>query len=360
MRATMTSSVFGTFAAALGVVGCGGNDFDEVSNVQGVRVLAVRPSAPVNGDDPNAGTRASGFPGQTMTLDMLYMDGRVPVPDPREPPPSEPLPGDPESGDPESGDPPALSLAWLGGCHNPPSRLYYACGPQLKETAEGLVASGRDPFGRESPFVLSIPDDILSSAPVVPTDPIHFGVSYVFFGVCAGTIRLGAERSERLPFECVDASENVLGQRDFVVGFTTIYTYEGVTNLNPTLDNVLFNGMPVSGPACREPGACEVPRVSPCDGEHECPEYRIAPEVNPSSFERLPDGANEILWASYYTTQGDIVKDSQLVADRVAGRVDDFTSGWHAPAAPGIVRLWVTLNDERGGATWASFDVIVE
>ena len=61
-----------------------------------------------------------------------------------------------------------------------------------------------------------------------------------------------------------------------------------------------------------------------------------------------------------YATQGEIVKESQLVSDRSAGRVDDFRSSWRAPASPGTVRLWVTLNDERGGAAWTSFDVIVE
>jgi hypothetical protein len=332
--------------SAFGLAGCSGNDFESVSAVQGVRVLAVRPAAP---PDANGNVPGSGFPGETLTLDMLYTDGRTPIPAPGEPE-SEALP----------------SLAWLGGCHNPPSRLYYACAPILQAIAEGLVENGGAPegippgiFGTESPFTLPIPDDILSRASVVPSDPIHFGVSYVFFGVCAGTLLPRPERTEGIPLDCVDASGKALGQRDFVVGFSTVYTYEGVTNLNPELPVLYFDGTPVTGSSCAEPGSCVV-TVPACSQGEDCPAHRIAPEVSTTSFEFLPDGSHEILWASYYATKGEISKESQLVADRATGRVADFTSGWRAPGNPGMVRIWVTINDERGGAAWSSFDVLVE
>ena len=343
MRASYRASLI-AFAALL--AGCSGNDFDKPSEVKGVRVLAVRPSgAPLaDGSVP-----ASGFPGETMTLDMLYMDGRNPV-DPSTAPPT---------------NPPGLTLAWLGGCHNPASRLYYGCGPFLEATADRL-ASGVAPedlppgsFGIGTPFVLPIPDDILSNAVLEPTDPIHFGVSYVFFAVCAGTLQPRPGRADGLPLDCLDDAGNSLGPHDFVVGFTTVYTYEQGPNLNPVLDNLFFDGNPVSGPGCGEPGSC-VPRVPACGEGDDCPEHRIAPEVSDASFEHMPDGTNEILWASYYATTGEVTKESQLVNDRNAGRVEDFTSGWRAPATPGPVRLWVTLNDERAGVTWVSFDVIVE
>jgi hypothetical protein len=336
---------------ALGVAGCSTNDFDAPSEVSGVRVLAVRPSGSL---DASGNFPASGSPGDMLTLDMLYVDGRVPPP----------LPGEPEP--PEPPEPPELELRWLGGCHNPPSRLYYGCGPVLRAIAEGVASGGLDPgalppgiFGTESPFELPIPDDILTSAPRVATDPVHFGVSFVFFGVCTGTILPRPDRTEGVPLECVDAAGKALGARDFVVGYSTIYTYEGVTNLNPSLPSVRFDGTTVLGVGCEEPGGC-VQHVPACASGDDCPEHRIAPEIAGESFERLPDGTNEILWANYYATGGEVVKESQLVADRTSGRVDDFTSKWRAPATPGTVRFWVTVNDERGGAAWATFDIVVD
>jgi hypothetical protein len=335
---------FGIACAALGLAACSGNDFPAVSAIQGVRVLAVRPEAPLDGESQ---VPATGLPGETLTLDMLYMDGRVPIT----------APGQPQ---PDTG----LNLMWLGGCHNPPSRLYYGCGPVLTAIAEG-IAQGPPAsippgiFGTESPFSVPLPEDILASAPRLESDPIHFGISYVFFGVCAGEIHPRPDRAEGIPLDCVDGADKPLGAKDFVVGFTTLYTYEGVKNLNPELLGVRFDGNLVTGPDCAEPGSC-VPTVPACTQGEECPEHRIEPVLTDASFELGPDGAHEIMWTSFYAAGGAIVKESQLASDRTTGRVADFTSSWRAPGAPGIARLWVTVNDERGGAHWASFDVIVE
>jgi hypothetical protein len=335
---------FGCFAAALALAACGGNNFPDVSAVQGVRVLGVRSEAPLAGE---SSVPATGSPGETLTLDMLYLDGRVPITEPGQPSPTT-----------------ELSLAWLGGCHNPPSRLYYGCAPVLEAIARGIDEGPPEDippgiFGTESPFSVPLPADILASAPVLPTDPIHFGISYVFFGVCAGTLLPRPDRAEGIPLDCVDAGGRALGASDFVVGFTTLYTYEGTKNLNPALLGVRFDGNVVVGAECPEAGAC-VPSVPACAQGEDCPEHRIEPIVGDESFELVPGGAHEIVWASYYATTGAVVKESQLASDRTTGRVDDFSSSWRAPAAPGIVRLWVTINDERGGAHWASFDIRVE
>ena len=72
------------------LVACSGPAYDEPSLVNGLRVLAVRPEP------------ASGAPGETVTLEMLTVDGT-----PR-----------------ASGEAPRpIELVWLGGCHNPEGRL---------------------------------------------------------------------------------------------------------------------------------------------------------------------------------------------------------------------------------------------
>src|SRR6185503_19828520 len=88
-----------------------GAPFEPSSKIDSLRVLAVRPEP------------ASGAPGETVTLEILVADGA-----PR------------ESGEPRR----PIEIAWLGGCHNPPSRLYFDCFPGLSAIAKELSESVRD------------------------------------------------------------------------------------------------------------------------------------------------------------------------------------------------------------------------
>ncbi len=341
--------------------------FAPKSEIHGLRVLAVRP------------TPASGGPGMTVGLDMLIADRRSWVAD--------------DAGAPM---PPAVDVKWLAGCHNPPSRQYFACAPVLGELARhpveaadaGLVGSGLH-------YDLVLPDDILSSAPRLPQDPLHFGVSYVFFAACVGTLLPASGPTEHgFPFECRDAAGGLVGPAGQVIGFATIYSYEGAENQNenPVLTGLSFAGAPAPAfgldafaaegmnvaakpcssvdecvddtdersRTCSEHGVC-VPRVKACAGDG-CPAFRVAPEVALSG--EAFTGGNEIVWASYYTTLGSFGSETRLVVDRVNGPARDIGSGWTPPApsgdGPRTSRLWVTVNDQRGGATWAFFDVVVE
>jgi hypothetical protein len=85
----------------------------------------------------------------------------------------------------------------------------------------------------------------------------------------------------------------------------------------------------------------------------------VSPRVAPESAERVSNGG-EILWASYYASAGDFATSTQLVNDRATGLVADYSGTFRAPAQAGPVRIWVTVNDQRGGATWQTFDLTVE
>jgi hypothetical protein len=302
--------------------------FDPPSKVKQLRVLAVR-------SEP-----ASGSPGATVDLEMLVADGKS-------------TPGEPER---------PLEMAWFLGCHNPPSRLYYACVPAFRALAQSTSSLSELPpgaiaFGPQASLV--VPDDILSSAPRIPTDPVHFGVSYSFFAVCAGRLEVRPDIVDGLPLGCVHPeSGRSVGPSDFVVGFSTLYTYENAENTNPELESLEFDGTPV---LCDDDDPSCLPTVPACTlpDRGACPTYRIDPRVVRESVEAV-SGGGEILWASYYATAGEVTKGTQLVSDRVTGMVADYSSAFVAPARGGRVRLWVTVNDNRGGAVWSSFDVMVE
>lgn len=326
----MRRSLVSLALAVTALAGCEPG-FDPPSKIEGLRVLAVRPEP------------ASGSPGVTVRLRMLIADGKTEPAEPARP----------------------LQVAWLLGCHNPPTRLYFGCLPVLRALANGLddpasVPPGTVALGTEVDF--SIPDDILSAAPRVRTDPVHFGVSYAFFAVCAGQLRPRPDVTDRMPLDCVDpATGKALGASDFVLGFTTVYSYEGAVNQNPELETVMFDDQVVPDPACPPGDETCLPKLPACTLEkrEKCPAHRVAPTITQASAERLGN-LGEILWASYYASAGSFQTPTQLVNDRAVGLVDDYSGTFRAPAEPGPVRLWVTVNDQRGGAVWQSFDVLVE
>ena len=393
------------------------NDFAPPSQIHGLRVLAVRPEP------------ASGSPGANVHLELLFADNRPPD------------------------AMPSVSFAWLGGCHNPPSRQYYACLPALQRLATPALAGdpaalaevrlGSGP-GATS-FDERLPDDILSAAPKVVSDPVHYGVSYVFFAACIGD--LSVDGASEFPLTCKKDGQPV-GPSGFVIGFTTIYSFEGAENQNqnPVLASVSFDGVPVfasspdalsklpvvtdvgaggegndgaqsgaagaadagdmngassassassalpldctlaggifngstwlrccqsdddcAGVAFAHGSACSAnhvcgPAISACGGSG-CPGLRIAPELDPASMQSV-SGGNEVVWANYYATLGAFDQPQRLVVDRTNGLADNYAEIWHPPppdasGAARTARLWTTLNDQHGGATWGFFDVIV-
>lgn len=332
--------------------GCG-EGFRSPARLDRVRALAVR-------TEP-----ASGAPGRTMALELLAVAETEP---------------------PEVAEPRPLQVAWLAGCHNPPGRQYFACYPLLArmaaklepavlQTPENSLPAGV--FGAGRSFTFRLPDDILSAAPRVETDPYHYGVSYAFFGVCAGELRARRGVDDQVPFECVDPRSGApVSAREFVTGFATIYSYEAAENQNPVLNGLALDGAPLAATACETDADCTAgvgdapsfgcsrramcaPVISPCAPGRECPSHRIRPLVDASSAEPHA-GATEIVWANFYSTAGRFRTPTQLVSDRQTGLTEDPSGVWRAPELPvGDVEFWVTLHDQRGGTAWTSFDVLV-
>jgi hypothetical protein len=333
---------------------CGGPGYDAPSLVNSLRVLAVRPEP------------ASGAPGETVTLEMLHADGM----------PSE--------------TPRSIQVAWLAGCHNPESRLYFGCFPGIRalasELSEVVVETPPEAlppgsFGTGTTFDLPLPDDILSSAPRYAGDPVHFGVSYAFFAACAGELRPRPGLTDRVPLACVDPdSGSELGASDFVQGFATVPTYEGARNENPIFTSVRFGSLGIAGEQCSADADCDglggadpgkfgcsdtgrcAPVIPPCasdDDDGDCSRYLVFPEIDEASAEKLPGGGREILWANFYATRGDFQSAAQLVNDRAIGWIEDHGAYFFAPETAGKVDIYVTVHDERGGADWNALEVLV-
>lgn len=354
-RASRTSFVLALFA-----FGCT-EGFDPPSLLTSLRVLAVQPEP------------ASGVPGEPVTLTMLVHDAR--------------------SGREDVPEPAAPQVLWIGGCHNPPSRQYFGCYPAIEALARQLGEAAPDTpltpvpgyIGVGTEFELPLPANLLEDAPRYESDPIHFGVSYIFFAACAGELRLDLKSKGSLPLGCFDsATGRRLGSDDYVEGFTTVYTYEEALNHNPELEGVKFAGADVvigeceadsdceelaqdlegfGSYACSDAGQC-IPAVPRCDDADGCPEYAIEPVATRASAEPDPSapepGQGEVLWLNFYADGGEFASETRLLNDRETGWIDNHASGWRpVHEAPGTIRVFTTVHDNRGGAAWLGFEVLL-
>ncbi|HSI05273.1 MAG TPA: hypothetical protein VLC93_12380 [Myxococcota bacterium] len=235
-----------------------------------------------------------------------------------------------------------LEVAWFAGCENPPGDQAERC----LDTLDTTIVLG------DTHFETTISADIISRRPPTPGATPKYGTAYVYFAVCAGTL----VNQERLGFgvDCVDRdSGQPLGAASFVVGYTPIFAYDDVANTNPLIADV---SVPDSVPACT---AADV---------DDCPDIDVLVAVDPSQSE--PDYSavavgdspvGELLWATFFTTSGEFVADTRLIADGDDFRpLDDSKGTWHVePGYTGPVTIYVVLRDNRGGSSWTRREVTV-
>jgi hypothetical protein len=366
-------------ALSLAALASCGNAFEPASSIQSLRILAVRNEEPY----PK--------PGGTASLSLLYFDGSK------------------RAFDAQGNRKRKPQVLWLGGCFDPPGDLYYGCFPILAQLFSSLAqgpgagAGGAPPApppGGVNPldyisfnetFKLKIPEDIITRRPPEERAAIEaqgnapYGLSYVFFAVCGGEIRpvQPSETPSGLPLGCFDKETNErLGDDDFVIGYFPIYSFEKISNKNPEIDGVQFEGVASMNKPCAEgcgekarcgsQGVC-IPVVPHCTERKvaNCPTYKIKPvltrekniekdEAAPPFDGRIPD---EVIWASFYASDGTLVNDTALVNDANKGWVFDDAKGteWSAPnATAGESRIWIVVRDNRGGTAWTWQDVYVE
>jgi hypothetical protein len=323
--------------------------FDPPSVVSTLRVLAV------TADKPYA------LPGEEVTLRMTVHDGL----------------GDAD------GHPRSLQILWVAGCFDPEGDQYYLCFAQLAETFAALEGGApptdlvslqvASPEASGVPdahsFAFTLPEDIVSRRPV-PDEGPHYGIAYVFFAACAGTLapapleQVGTTVPE-LPLRCLDAEGNPQGPDSFVPGYTQVYAFaDGRTNANPATDGITLDGkaIPEQGDdppvvarcpvtaAERRTGGCGT--GSPTD---DCTHYQIeavvgdSAEVDPGAFDENGNPLREVVWVSYFADAGDVEPSIKLVSDARSGYLGEHEAEWIPPAEPGLVTLWAVTRDQRGG-----------
>jgi hypothetical protein len=365
-------------ALVASTLGCGAQ-FDPASELQGLRVLAVRKSAPY------------AQPGTTVDLQMLWHDSQ-----PDRPPPQ---------------------IAWLASCQNPPADLFEICfstlaalsgassGQATPEVTAELLASLAGRVSLPSPgqtqandrFSFTTAPDIISSRPV-PKDPtsVPYGVDFVLFAACAGTLELRSGGD--FPLICYDNLDGEpglgegdveLGSNDFVVGYSAVFAYDELQNQNPLLQGVrwgdlelhpeavpVLGGEPIDAPAlgpddlcigaaCQAPQPGLEPDVCPeelsvpvcADG---CPEIRLRPLVDPASAEldsaaaaERSNNLQEQMWVNFYASHGKVTEEVRLLNDAVLGWSSDPYTDYEPADEPAVAYLWAVAHDNRGGSEWA-------
>ncbi len=382
----MKARRFGTLAwlCAVSAFGCAPS-MEPPTKIQTLRILGVQK------DKPYA------LPGDEVRLTMLWHDGSIPV--------AQDMgngdgddggnggDGSGNGGDGGGGRQREVRIGWLGGCFNPPGDTYSGCYQQF---AAALAANGAQTIVEGTPlslpsgskFTLQIPPDAALHPSQDPKLP-RYGLSYVFFALCAGKIVAG---DEHFPIHCHDAYERELGPDDFVFGYSSIYFFapqaDGsprYSNANPVNDGLLFGpdqvtekGATCSGDECL--GKCDdtgcvnapAPEVnctatptlcmSPCadDGDPtKCPPHDLRLDIDPTTFEKdqVTNDAygrdyGEQMWIDYYATAGKFHSATKLLNDATTGYNRVNGTQYYAPRTPGPVRLWVVTHDNRGGVSW--------
>jgi hypothetical protein len=356
-----TSPIFArlSFALASTLLAAACNEAaDRPSRIDTLRVLAVRADRPF------------AKPASSPDLEMLLYDGS------------------PEAVAPD-GTRRRVRVLWMGTCVNPAGDLYYNCYPVLREALASLtdadLASETLPasmapgaFGFGTRFTASIPADAIASRPASQGAAYPYGLAFVFFAACAGDLRHATPDMD-IPVGCFRPGSNErLGQDDFEFGYYPIYAYDNLVNHVPVVSSMSF-GAPSSGAPCVDSTACGpgqtcgtagscVPVVAACTAEKPegCPSYALSPVVDPTSVERavsshVPESRAplETIWVSYFSTGGLFDKDSRIAHDAVAGWSDGYAGVWRPDRAPGEVRLFAVVRDNRGGVTWSTQDVAV-
>jgi len=315
-------------------------------------------------------------PGQTVNLQILWQDAS-----------------------PLAGKDRPIALAWSPPCFDPPGDLFYACfsDPDFLSPDKwrgSFDGTGKQAGNEAERTSFEVPLDIISRRPP-PTDGSNnapYGISYVFFAVCAGELTLvpPVSDSTALPFGCKDASGKLLGADDFVAGYTSVYSFDGFLNNNPVISGFEFGGQPLtdfclhedcrplagSAPAvefdCNDPDHPEYSArcVPACadDGESTCPAHAFRPtidkdanqDIDTVSADQLGRTVYEQMWVDYYTDAGGFKSPVRLLNDATNGWNDDYGTEFYAPKEPGLSRIWAIAHDNRGGVAWAGITLKVQ
>ncbi|EDM74460.1 hypothetical protein PPSIR1_08401 [Plesiocystis pacifica SIR-1] len=117
-------------------------------------------------------------------------------------------------------------------------------------------------------------------------------------------------------------------------------------NENPALDGL------VDVPASVAPGASLDLRLRTASGAAEA---YVLYELERGTLRDV----RETLSVRWYVSDGVLERGLERASELDAG-AHTFENTWTAPSTPGLVRGWVVVADDRGGASWASWELSVD
>jgi hypothetical protein len=351
----MNRAILSGLALAAGIAASAcGDDFEPKSAILGVRVLGVKIETPY------------AKPGTDPKLEMLLVDGS-PNRGARQP-----------------------KVVWFHGCTNPKGDIFFECYPDMsrrlgeaygfKETIIDKEIPGLVTFGTEARA--HVPADIISSRPPSGQGALPQGRVYVFFAACGGNVTYhpNPPNSSGLPIRCVNPATNEdLPAEEFVYGFTSIFSFAELTNTNPVIEGLEFGGSRVVETSCDKgclPGydcgsnnRClpVFPLCKETTLEDNCTKAKFKAIVSRASAEPDPiasladkEPRQETLWVEYAALNGRFDPALMLVNDLNRGWQEDSYGEFRSfKSVPGEATLYAVVRDNRGGQSWASFDVIV-
>lgn len=355
-RAVLTTLALTAIASPAIASGCA-SSFESIDRVTGLRVIGVTV------DKPYAA------PGEAVTLTMTHADG---------------LPKAPDAGER------ALQILWIGGCFDPPGDEYYGCFAQIGQlfASLGNLKPGELPppevlqyLALGDTYTLKLPADIISRRPKPSIGP-HYGIAYVFFAACAGTIKPippeSTGKAGSFPFGCFDAGGNRLGADSFVPGYTQVYSFEdGRPNNNPVVNALTLDDKPIEE---GKPDPVKIERCKVNDDERDlppsctrpepysvCTSYKLGvdvpkdvAELDPESKSDTGNTLHEVVWVDYFTDRGSFDNGVALVSSAEEGVAEDRTTRWLPSTEPGPANLWAVVRDARGGTTILHRTVTIE
>jgi hypothetical protein len=343
---------------------CAPGGLQDQAQVNSVRILV------------SAADKPYAKPGDTVNLQVLAFDGRANKPAP-------------------------MTVFWLPVlCENPKNDAYYACFQQLaaggsdagapsppSDAGAGAGVEGGAPFGAGAgplkpgidltPFLptgpsyqFKMPEDAVTSHPMVKGVSVPYGLVIVFNVACAGHVELipldpNNPNPQQIPLGCFDAHHNQLGPDDWVFGFTRVFAYENAPNTNPVIQSIdapaQYKLMTSGGPIAYTSTTLT---VSACSSN--CKDFPIGPVVPAKSQEvqtqlGSDNPPKEEIWAEFYSTFGKFKDNARLLYDSTSGSLGgpDMTDNrFTAPDSTGSGTMWIVVHDNRGGAAWVTIPIM--
>jgi len=335
-----------TWLASGLALGCEWPEFDSPSEVNNLRILGLSSSAQLV------------QPGQTITLDALWIDTR-----------------------PDADD--EVITAWFPGCANPEFGELTSCAEELNELSR---ASGEDWPAEFAPIAGSRVD--MQVDPDLLAGREEWGLQYFFFAACRGSrFEFAPSRHPTVPITCRDDRGRHVSQPDFRLGFRTVTALPidiEVAQANPIVvgfdvDGEVFEPHCV-GEACRgyQEADCDArtcPRLEAVDcgetaEEQECEEegtpFRVLLDQDAINVDWLlgdePGLKSVEIWARYFTTGGEVIYEEDLLHNHEPvgeSALWDDQSQSQLGGAGGDRFLWAVAYDSVGGVGWGGIGVEV-